>query len=127
MSTFNSTFSVSVLFVEQVCTIDPRPSFQTIDALLYMRKVAENTLSTEELASSTRNGNANAERQATAAKVTGQATGIRNISTLPCLPSLFQMLMKDHQGLDFLPSLYAKLLSLLAAPYASVPQKLWMT
>lgn len=48
---------------------------------------------------------------------------MRDEFTLPRLPFFSQGLMKDYSDLDFLPSLYAMLLSQPVGPYTSVPQE----
>lgn len=55
----------------------------------------------------------------------GPATVVMtDMSTIFSLSSSSKRLMEDHGGLDFLLSLYTKLLSKLAEPYASVHQEL---
>lgn len=105
--------------------MEPHPSSKSTTALTAMSKVTCTTLACQKVALSTRNEKYNVEREVTVNKVTGPAASIMtDRSTLPCLPYSFQIMMEDHDDLDFLPSLYAEMLSKLAGLYDSVPQKL---
>lgn len=107
--------------------IDPYPSFKSTNALVSMSKVAGTKLTTQAVAYFRRNKRANVERELAATRVTEPVAGIMTDgSTLPCLPSSFQVLTDDHVGLDFLSSQSTKHLSLLAEPYASVSWELRM-
>lgn len=73
------------------------------NALVSISKLAKATLATQKGASFTRIEKANAKREVTVTKVTRWAAGIMmDRSIIYILSSFFQMLMKYHDGLDFL-------------------------
>lgn len=81
------------------------------------------TLDLQKVLSSTRNGKAIVERKATI-KARPAAGLTADRSKLPRHLFSLQGLMEDHNGSDFFPSLYVKLLSQLAGPYTRRHQEL---
>lgn len=127
ISSSNLTFSISIFFVALVRTTNAHFSSKFKSALASMSKATGTTMSTQAAACLTRKENANTEQEVRATKVTGSVAGIMtNRSVLFRLFFLWQWLREDDDGLDFLPSLHAKLLPQVAGPYAGVPQELWM-
>lgn len=74
--------------------------------------VTGTTFDTRQATSSTGNENASAEQEVTSKKVTRpSAVILTDRSMIPSLHSSLQVLIKDHDELNSLPSLYARLLS----------------
>lgn len=105
--------------------MDPHLSSKTKCIRTSIPGVTRTTLATHTVASSTRNEKTYAEREGTATKVIGPAAGLMtDRPTLPPIPFSLQVMREDHDGLEFLPSLYAELLSQVAVPYTIVTQRL---
>lgn len=107
--------------------MDPRPFPKSTNGLASLLKETGTTLATQEVASFTHNGKANAERGLTFNKASGPTAGImKDRPTLPRRPSSLRWLMKDLDFLDFLIFLYAEPQSQLTGLYAKVPQEIRM-
>lgn len=95
--------------------MDPYPSFKSTSVVATISKIACTTSAGQAVAFFTGNEKANAGRKATVTRVTeAPADKMKDRYTLPRLPFSLQRMRKNHNGLDFLPFLYVKLLSQLA-------------
>lgn len=102
--------------------MDPHPSSKSSSTLASLLEVTVATLVTQEVASFACNEKSSTERKFTVNEVTRPAADkIIDRSTLLLLFPSLQRFMEDRGSSEFLPSLYAELLSQRTGPYDGVP------